>query len=396
MTERERTRPRNVGRGALLTLAAVLMLLALAGAAQAKSGGTVWLCKPGHEPDPCTTSRTATVVSYQGTTREETLQRSTHTVPKAVDCFYVYPTVSEQEGPNANLEIEPEETQIAVDQASRFSQDCRVFAPMYPQLTLNAINNPGAVTEADRVKAYVGVLSAFEEYLQRFSKGHGFVLIGHSQGSAMLEQLIHEQIDPNPALRARLVSAVILGGNVLVPEGQLVGGTFQNVPACTQAAETGCVIAYSSFAKEPPEGAFFGRPDSPLLGVAPPPGLQVLCVNPTLLNQDGSAGALLPYASTTPFPGQIGLAVPTPVAPTPWVEETDAATAQCMNQNGASWLQVSSVGEPSVQQERFERNEAALETLGPDWGLHLYDVNVALGNLVNTVALQAQTYTFGG
>ncbi len=60
-----------------------------------------------------------------------------------IDCFYVYPTVSEQEGPNANLEIEPQETQIAIDQASRFSQDCKVYAPMYRQLTLKAINEPG-------------------------------------------------------------------------------------------------------------------------------------------------------------------------------------------------------------------------------------------------------------
>ena len=39
----------------------------------------------------------------------------------------------EQEGPNADLTIEPQETQIAIDQASRFSQVCRVFAPMYKQ-----------------------------------------------------------------------------------------------------------------------------------------------------------------------------------------------------------------------------------------------------------------------
>ncbi len=39
-----------------------------------------------------------------------------------IDCFYVYPTVSSQFTMNANLEIGPEEKQIAIDQASRFSQ----------------------------------------------------------------------------------------------------------------------------------------------------------------------------------------------------------------------------------------------------------------------------------
>ena len=96
--------------------------------------------------------------------------------------------------------------------------------------------------------------------------------------------------------------AVLLGGNVLVPEGKLVGGDFQNVPACQAAAQTGCVIAYSTFLKEPPEGSFFGRAQSPLLDPgATNEGMQVLCVNPTLLSQNGGTGPLLPYASTTPF-----------------------------------------------------------------------------------------------
>ncbi len=53
-----------------------------------------------------------------------------------IDCFYVYPTVSGQPGPNADLTIDPEETAVAETQASRFSQVCRVYAPMYPQLTV--------------------------------------------------------------------------------------------------------------------------------------------------------------------------------------------------------------------------------------------------------------------
>ncbi len=62
--------------------------------------------------------------------------------------------------------------------------------------------------------------------MQKYNKGRGIVLIGHSQGSLMLEQLIKEQFDPNAALRKQLVSAMLLGGNVLVPEGQREGGTF--------------------------------------------------------------------------------------------------------------------------------------------------------------------------
>ncbi|HUB72484.1 MAG TPA: DUF3089 domain-containing protein [Solirubrobacteraceae bacterium] len=355
-----------------------------AAAHKAKPPKTVWLCKPGRHPDPCGESLTATVVQTNGDTSVETARRARKA---PIDCFYVYPTVSEQPTENANLEIEPQETQIAIDQASRFSEDCKVYAPMYPQITLAALNG-GPVSPEASLKAYLGVRAAFLEYLQKYNRGRGFVLIGHSQGSLMLETLIEEMIDTNPALRQQLVSAVLLGGNVLVPEGELVGGTFQTVPACQAATETHCVIAYSSFLKEPPEGAYFGRPDSPLLGYTPPPGLEVLCVNPTLLEQNGAAGPLQPYASTTPYPGQLGYFTQTPTGSTPWVSSPGEYTAQCHDENGASWLQVNPVGTP------VDPPEYVGETLGPDWGLHLYDVALAYGNLVKTVAIQAQAYAF--
>ncbi len=391
-------RPRSTSRLRLVAALAigVLALTGLAATASAKST-TVWLCRPGLKPDPCKADRTSTVVSYTGGTRQEAIQKPVKHGSPQVDCFYVYPTVSEQAGPNANLEIEPQEQQIAIDQASRFSQDCRVFAPMYPQLTLKAISNPGGVTLEDELKAYSGVASAWNEYLAKYNKGRGIVLIGHSQGALMLINLIKLGIDNNAALRKQLVSAVLLGGNVLVPEGHLEGGTFEHVPACTAAADTGCVIAYSSFAKEPPQDSFFGRPDSPLLEREPPPaGSQVLCVNPTLLTQNGSAGVLQPYSPTTPFPGTLGEGTPTPTASTPWVQTKDAYTAQCKNENGASWLQVSLAPDVTPEQsaDLLAHNEIAEELVGPEWGLHLYDVNIALGNLVNTVAIQAQAYAF--
>jgi hypothetical protein len=381
---------------AVVLVAALTAALALAGVASAKTQKTVWLCKPSNKSNPCLTSRADTVVTYEGETRHETVvpQAKTHKPP--IDCFYVYPTVSEQEGPNANLEIEPQETQIAIDQASRFSQNCRVYAPMYKQLTLKAINNPGGVTPQEQLTAFEGVSAAFQEYLAKFNKGRGFVLVGHSQGSAMLEALISTEIDSNPAVRSKLVSAILLGGQVLVPEGKGVGGTFQHVPACTAATDIGCVIAYSSFLKEPPENSFFGRPNSALFGGPAPAGSEVLCVNPALFQQSGGVGTLIPEAPTTPFPGTIGAGSPTPSASTPWVQSTNLVTAQCKHENGATWLNIAFKEGVSqtVQEDLAAHNEAAEELIGPEWGLHLYDVNIALGNLVNTVAIQSQVYGF--
>ena len=389
----------RVARVAAVTALAVFGLaLGMGGTAYAKTEKATWLCRPKKAPDPCENSRESTTVTYTGATREEAKVAVGKTKTPPIDCFYVYPTVSEQEGPNANLTIEPQETQIAIDQASRFSQYCKVYAPMYQQLTLKAIKGP--VSEEDGIEAYLSVAKAFKEYMTKFNKGRGVVLIGHSQGAVMIENLIKFEFESaHPEYRRQLISAIILGGNVIVPEGQLVGGMFQDVPLCTSAADTGCVIAYSTFLKEPPENSFFGRPDSSLLaGKPPPPGSEVACVNPTLLVQnDASEGTLLPYAPTTPFPGEIGAGSPTPKAETPWVLTKNVYQAQCMHvagENGATWLEPSfKPGVSSeVQTSLGEHNEVAEELIGPEWGLHLYDVNIALGNLVNTVAIQSAAY----
>ena len=69
---------------------------------------------------------------------------------RKIDCFYVYPTVSDDKSTNSDLPIDPEERSIALYQAARYSQHCRVFAPMYRQVTLQAILGPGLRTKRGR------------------------------------------------------------------------------------------------------------------------------------------------------------------------------------------------------------------------------------------------------
>ena len=374
--------------------AAALVVSGLtAASASAGSGSTVWLCKPGLANNPCLSDETATVQLGNG---GSFVQHASPASDPPVDCFYLYPTVSSQFVVNATEVIDPEETQMVIDQASRFSQVCKVYAPIYPQLTLLAITFAKASPETEAIVAagakvaYEGALSAWKEYLANYNHGRGIVLIGHSQGAALLVQLLKEQIDPNPALRHQIVSAVVPGANVIVPSGQVVGGSFQHVPACQFAWQTHCVVAYSSFRNEPPDPSFFGRVQSDLFnptgdtnGVTNP---QVLCVNPTLPIQGNHAGPLLPYTSTGPFPGYLAQYVQVPKAPTPWVADPGQYSAQCKQANGASWLQVTDVGPAGDPREQVGEN------LGPRWGTHLADINLALGNLVGLVGLQARVY----
>ena len=339
---------------------------------------TVWLCKPGLANNPCESDLTTTVQLPNGSSF---IRHSEPAKNPPIDCFYLYPQVSSQNTLNANLEIEPEQTQVAIDQASRFSQVCKVYAPMYPQFT--ARGGLEGITPGGATIAYDGALAAWRYYLANYNHGRGFVLIGHSLGASTLKQLIKEQIDTNPSLRHRLVSADLLGGQVTVPVGKDVGGDFQHVPACHAAWQTGCVVAYSSFLKEPPEPSNLGRVASPYFKTEPNPSLQILCVNPAALfpgdefghSEGDRSGLLLPYQSTSPFPGFLGPFWQVAKAPTPWVSTPGQYSAQCKHANGASWLQLTESPFTGPVHDEVQK----LTVSGTSGEIVLYDLGIGRG-----------------
>ena len=157
--------------------------------------------------------------------------------PKA-DCFYVYPTVSDDQSPNSDLQIDPEERSIALYQAARYALHCRVFAPMYRQLTLSAIlhrqpDHRGA--DRPRVRRRGQRVEELPEPLQQGPRGDpDRPLAGHVRPAPADRRAGR----PRKGVRKRLISALLLGGNVAVPEGGDVGGDFKHIPACRKPKQT--------------------------------------------------------------------------------------------------------------------------------------------------------------
>jgi hypothetical protein len=347
---------------------------------------TVWLCKPGIPNNPCESGFATTLISPTG----QTLGRQNVKADKKrkFDCFYVYPTVSDDKSTNSDLSIDPEERSVALYQAARYGLHCRVFAPMYRQVTLSALFAGTPIPPEAAKIAYGEVLAAWKTYLRKYNQGRGVVLIGHSQGSLVLRELIHQVIDRKKTVRKRLISAVLLGGNVVVREGGTVGGDFKNIPACTKAKQFGCVMAFSTFNGPVPADSKFGRPSNVFfVGPGLPTTGDVLCTNPAALR--GGSALLTSVFPTAPFaPGTtIGTVIqavgqPTPTgATTPWYQ-AQVYTGACDPSNDADVLQISAVG------------GAPTLNAVPDatWGLHLVDANIALGNLTNDVARQAKAW----
>ncbi len=387
-TDRPRpAHPRTTRALTILIAAAALVALApaaasgtpvtvRAGVPATDAAGTTWLCRPGLADDPCVTLLSATAVYGNGT---RTLQLAGVPTPPPVDCFYVYPTVSTARAANAPLTATPAIQEVATQQAARFSSVCQVWAPVYRQRTVTSLAlGLGRNPVANQI-AYQSLLQGWKDYLANDNDGRPIVFIGHSQGAAMLIQLLRSQVDDVPALRARMVAAIILGGNVTVPVGKRVGATFSHIPLCSSPGQTGCVIAYSTFKGIPVPTAYFGRPGQGVSlqsGQTATRGLQVACVNPAAIGSTAAA-PLQPYFD-------LGAAAPRPAVP--WVTYPSLYTGQCRSQDGATWLQVTDVARPG------DHRPVASYSLGPNWGYHLLDVNLALGNLVRDVAVQERAY----
>jgi hypothetical protein len=350
--------------------------------------GKNWLCRPGRQ-DACTVDMTTTVVKADGTLSRETWAAD----PKApIDCFYVYPTVSTDPTPNSDMTADPAELNVIRQQFARFASKCRPYAPLYRQVTLAGLRRilgGGASGALSTGVGYDDVRDAWNYYLAHDNGGRGVVLVGHSQGSYVLTELVRREIDGKP-VQSRLVSALLIGATIPVARGKDVGGAFQHVPLCRAASQTGCVVAFSSFrsTSPPPANSRFGKVTDP--------NLEAACANPAVLN--GGSGVLHSYLSTagstiTSAQAPKPWVVPEKPIATPWVSVPGLLSAQCKSNEYATYLEITVNGNPA--DPRTDDIVGDLVTNGQvlkDWGLHLIDVNLAMGDLVEVVGKQAKAW----
>ncbi|MDH3207884.1 MAG: DUF3089 domain-containing protein [Gemmatimonadota bacterium] len=348
------------------------------------SDGSAWLCRPG-QLGACAVDLTSTVVRADGSTSRE-LWSADPSAP--VDCFYVYPTVSSDQTQNSDMTPDEAERRVIEQQFARFGSVCRPYAPSYRQVTLlglRTVMGPDGFV-LDQGLAYDDVLNAFRYYLENDNGGRGFVLIGHSQGAFILTRLVAEEIDGKP-IQDRLVSALLIGAAPTVARGQDVGGSFGSIPLCRSATQTACVIAYSTFRSTvtPPENSLFGRPPSPDVTIA--------CTNPAALG--GGSGSLNAYLSGSG--NTIAGARPAtewvagaPAVGTPFVTLPGLLSAECRTNEHATYLEVTVNANPSDP-----RADDIGGDLTPQWGLHLVDMDIALGDLTSIVRQQGAAWRRG-
>jgi Protein of unknown function (DUF3089) len=338
----------------------------------------LWLCRPGNDPNPCLEGLDATELRKDGTLHVEP-----HVPAEAppFDCFYAYPTVDITGGGNTTdfLHIDMI-LDVLRTQAARFSRICRVYAPLYRQRSFDNMNR----LTGDPELAHRDLERAFLHYLEHHSRSRNFVIVAHSQGAGIMAQVTSDHIDADATLRARLISAALIGISITAPQGRIVGGTFQNLPFCTQVAQTGCVIAFQSFARELPP-----RPTAIGIGYAPEGSVNA-CTNPSLLagNPDRYRGAYLPvHASNALF-------VPNVPAGTPSGIETDTLLVrdlfrgECVQRDGLGYLEIAPDLSVDDQRQVPAFRYLLQEALGI--GMHTGDFSVVMDDLIDAVEQAAE------
>jgi hypothetical protein len=339
-----------------------------------------WLCRPGRT-DPCSGDLDATVIAADGTT---SIEPWTPAADPAIDCFYVYPTVSRDAENNSDLVPGPEEVNAVRSQAARFGSTCRVFAPVYRQVTVSALGQAlgaSASPDGDQVAralggagrveggplevAHADVLDAFRQYLERDSSGRRFLLLGHSQGATMISRLLREEIGPRPELRSRLVAAYTIG----LPPGERPDPAV--TPPCVSASDTGCFVAYSAFRSTSPpvDDSFFARSTEP-----------GACANPASLG-----GGSAPVRSYFTAHSNQWLDPSRGSVTTPFVSVPGLLQATCARRDPFAWLEVTVDGDGAGGRA----TDISSSVLPPSWGLHYDEVQLALGDLVALASRQA-------
>lgn len=347
-----------------------------------------WLCHPDNKNDACDRNLDTTVIKANGSFKVERFKESKK---QDIDCFYVYPTTSMDESGNSDL-IPGEQGEIITAhlQTARLRQHCRVYAPVYRQVTVPALRArfTGQPMQIDANMNYQDVLAAWNHYMEHENNGRGFVLVGHSQGAGLLSRLIASEIEGKP-VQNQLVSAIIAGSSVTVAPGSKTGGTFKQLPICESAGQIGCVIAFASYRDRipPPKDALFGRSAGKNVAV---------CTNPAAL---GGGKAELDHHLST-----IGEIAPSFGDYKPWVKSgKDVKTpfvampgkifGECVERDGFAYLEVSVKADPNDKRQDdiigdlYNNNE-----INATWGLHLIDMSLVMGNLVDIVGQQAKRY----
>jgi hypothetical protein len=163
------------------------------------------------------------------------------------DVFFVHPTTYDG-GRDWNAPYDQPKAErylsrvMLPNYAAPFARAGRIYAPHYRQSSLYTFLTLRDDARDARRFAYDDVRRAFRYYLEHDNRGRPILLVGVEQGGVLAARLLHDEIAPDPALRARLAGVYLI--ETVVPADEY--GADAPAPACAARNQAGCVVAWAS------------------------------------------------------------------------------------------------------------------------------------------------------
>lgn len=145
---------------------------------------------------------------------------------KAVDTFFIYPTLYDEEDGNDYAALDEEQVLSKIDgmyegQASVFADSTNVFIPFYRQANMNIeaeAGEAGDMTTCLMSYPRTDIFAALDYYFENYNDGRPFIIAGHSQGAALTKIALKEYFKDHPDYYERMVAAYVIGFSVTEKE----------------------------------------------------------------------------------------------------------------------------------------------------------------------------------
>lgn len=202
---------------------------------------------------------------------------------KKADIFYIYPTLDSTPKKNEDdvalyTDINKKEERLMAKKNQTYNKivyagdDFNFFAPFYRQMTTKVFAMSNKERDKKAKISISDVINAFQYYMKNLNGGRPFILLGHSQGSQMLLQLIKRGVTDSQF--SQMIAAYLMGYEITQTELD----HFPNrlIPAKCRT-DIGTIISYNSVTTT--------DAISPLLSKT------AVCINPINWTTDGTTSS---------------------------------------------------------------------------------------------------------
>lgn len=221
-------------------------------------------------------------------------------MPGQAAVFFIHPTsYMEKKQWNAPLDDQLSQDRAKLflrGMASAFSPAGEIWAPRYRQAAIGAFLTTKPEGQQALDAAYQDILLAFDSFISKVQKDRPIILAGHSQGALHLTHLLKDRIAGKPIAK-RIVATYVVGWPVSAVTDVGPMGT----PPCASPDQTGCLMAWQSFAEPADYQAILDLYDKTTgFDGNPRAGTPLVCTNPLSggaspeMSMDANLGTLVP------------------------------------------------------------------------------------------------------